>query len=327
MIQTAQAEGLSPAELADPQRRPFQGDGRAAQRVVRPLHPHLGARASPFRAGDLEAHAGEWGYLYRRLCRLVFGARRGLLRRGRNGRRRGQCAPRPAGHAGRMGRGEELFLQTVRLSGQAASSLRKPARFHRAGFAPQRGHELCQRRAEGSFDLAHHLRLGRQGAGGSRARDVCLGRRAHQLHHRRRLSRRGRPELALLAGGPAHHRQGHHPLPRGILAGISDVGRHSRAEAGLCPWLPVQQGREDVEVGRQCGRPLQSRRPVWRRPDALFLPARGAVRAGRQLQPRGHCRAHQCGSRQRSRQSGAAIAVDDRETTGRRAARTRRIFR
>ena len=33
---------------------------------------------------------------------------------------------------------------------------------------------------------------------------------------------------------------------------------------------------------------LQSRRPVRRRPDALFLPARGAVRAGRQLQPRGH---------------------------------------
>ena len=119
--------------------------------------------------------------------------------------------------------------------------------------------------------------------GRSRARDVCLGRRADQLHHRRRLSRRERSELALLAGRRAHHRQGHHPLSRGVLAGLPDVGGHSRAEARLRPRLPVQPRREDVEIGRQCRRPLQPRRPVWRRPDALFLPARGAVRAGRQL--------------------------------------------
>ena len=41
-----------------------------------------------------------------------------------------------------------------------------------------------------------------------------------------------------------------------------------------------------------------------------------AVRPGRQLQPRGHRRAHQCRSRQRSRQSGAALAVDDRKELG-----------
>ncbi len=186
---------------------------------------------------------------------------------------------------------------------------------------------FVRRRPEGSVDFAHDVRLGRQGAERPRARDVCLGRRPDQLHHRRRLSRRERSELALLAGGRAHHRQGHHPLPRGVLAGVPDVGRHSRAEAGLCPRLPVQQGREDVEVGRQRRRSLQSRRPVWRRPDALFLPARGAVRTGRQLQPRSHCRAHQCRSRQRSRQSGAALAVDDRKATRRRAARARRVHR
>ena len=50
-------------------------------------------------------------------------------------RRRGQGAPRPAGLAGRMGRGEELFLQAVRLSGPAAEALRKPAGLHRAGFS------------------------------------------------------------------------------------------------------------------------------------------------------------------------------------------------
>ena len=61
--------------------------------------------------------------------------------------------------------------------------------FRAAARAAQRGRELRQRRPAGSLDLAHHLRLGRQGAGQSPARDVCLGRRAHQLHHRGRLSR------------------------------------------------------------------------------------------------------------------------------------------
>ena len=99
------------------------------------------------------------------------------------------------------------------------------------------------------------------------------------------------------------------------------------AEAGLCARLPVQPRREDVEVGRQRRRSLQSRRSVRRRPGALFLPARGAVRAGRQLQPRSHRRAHQCRPRQRSRQSGAALAVDDRQAARRRAAGARRVHR
>ena len=190
MMQTAQSEGMTPRRARHPQCRPLQGDGRAPERLVRPLHPHLGARASSFGAGDLEPDAAERRHLYRHLCRLVFGARRSLLRRGRNRCRRGQCAPRPAGHAGRVGRGEELFLQALGLSGPTARALQRPARFHRSGLAPQRGHELRQGRPEGPVDLAHHLRLGRQGAGRPRARDVCLGRRADQLHHRRRLSRR-----------------------------------------------------------------------------------------------------------------------------------------
>ena len=125
---------------------------------------------------------------------------------------------RTAGHAGRMGRGEELFLQIVRLSGQAAGALSKPAGFHRSGFAQERSHQLRQKRLAGPVDFAHHVRLGRQGARRPRTCHVCLGRRAHQLHHRRRLSRRERPELALLAGRRAYHRQGHHPLSRGVLA-------------------------------------------------------------------------------------------------------------
>ena len=73
-------------------------------------------------------------------------------------------ARRPAGHAGRMGRGGELFLQALRLSGQAARSLCAASRFRAAEGAAQRGRELRQGRPAGPLDLAHHLRLGRPGA-------------------------------------------------------------------------------------------------------------------------------------------------------------------
>ena len=49
-------------------------------------------------------------------------------------------------------------------------------------------------------------------------------------------------ELALLAGRRARHRQGHHPLPRGVLAGLPDVGRHPRAEARLCATASCSTG-------------------------------------------------------------------------------------
>ncbi len=57
------------------------------------------------------------------------------------------------------------------------------------------------------------------------------------------------------------------------------------AQARLRPWLPALQGREDVEVARQCRRPLRAGGCLWRRSAALFLPARGLLRPGRQLQP------------------------------------------
>ncbi len=44
---------------------------------------------------------------------------------------------------------------------------------------------------------------------------------------------------ALLAGGRAHHRQGHHPLPCGLLAGLPHVGRGGAAEARVRPRLSL----------------------------------------------------------------------------------------
>ncbi len=52
--------------------------------------------------------------------------------------------------------------------------------------------------------------------GDAEPRHVCLARRAHQLHHRGRLSRHARRRTieTLLAGRSAHGRQGHPALPR-----------------------------------------------------------------------------------------------------------------
>ena len=60
---------------------------------------------------------------------------------------------------------------------------------------------------------------------------------------------------AVLAGRSAHDRQGHHPVPHGLLAGVPDVGGNRVAAQGLCARLPAQPRREDEQVGGQCRRP------------------------------------------------------------------------
>ena len=91
----------------------------------------------------------------------------------------------------------------------------------------------------------------------------------------------------------ARHRQGHCALPRGLLAGLFDVGRDRRAAADLLARISVQPRRKNVEVGRQCDRSLHAGRHLRRRSIPLFLSARSAVRSGWQLQPRGDRQSHQ----------------------------------
>ena len=173
--------------------------------LERRLHPHHRGAPPPLVGQEIwQRMADERRHLSRQLCRLVLGARRGLLRRGRDRRSTSdKVRARTAGHAGRMGRGGELFLPAVGLSGQAA---RSSTRRSRISSLPkeraQRGGQLRQERPAGPVDLAHHLRLGRAGARRPRARHVCLGRRADQLHHRRRLSRRPKRRSSGATGRP-----------------------------------------------------------------------------------------------------------------------------
>ncbi len=223
---------------------------------------------------------------------------------------------------------ESYFFRLSAFAEQAPRALRDRAGFRAAEGAHERSRELRARRLAGSVAVAHHLRLGHQGARQRQAHHVCVGRRADQLHHRRRLSRhRERKIQEILAGRSACDRQGHRALPRRVLAGIPDVGRDRGAAAHLLARLFVQPRRENVEIGRQCHRSVRAGRRLWRRSVALFSVARSAVRPGRQLQPRGHRQSHQCRSRQRSRQSGAALAVHGRQAIRRRAAAAGRVQR
>ena len=235
------AEKITPRELVERNVPRFPGHGEDVQRLERRLHPHH--RAAPLRVvrRDLGEDAGGRRHLSRQICRLVFGARRGLLRRERDAPRRQGHAARSAGHAGRMGGGGELFLPPLRFRRPAAQALQRRARLRAAERAHERGGELRARRPEGSVDLAHDIRLGRAGARRSQARHVCVGRCADKLHHRRRLSRYGIGEIQeILAGQSACDRQGHCALPRGLLAGLPDVGRDRGAAPGVLPRLSLQ---------------------------------------------------------------------------------------
>ena len=194
MKQTAAKEGLTPRELADRNAKRFREMagllGLSNDDFIRTTEPrHYRASEEIWRrmdkAGDifLKKYAG-W-YSVRDEA---------YLQRERDGPRRRRHPSRAAGHAGRVDGGGDVFLQAVRLSGQAAGALRRQPGLHPAAGAAQRGRQLRQRRPRRSVDLTHDARLGHSGAAHERRRrqrrpacHVRVGRRADQLHHRRRL--------------------------------------------------------------------------------------------------------------------------------------------
>jgi hypothetical protein len=186
MIQTAQKENMTPLELATRNAARFKEMDQRLN-ISFDLHPHVREAASRVNAGNLKRMARTAIFISTATPAGIPSATKPITRKTRPLSAKIMCAVGRKAR-GRVGRGEELLLQ-ARLSGQAACALREPARFHRSGFAQERGRQLRQKRPEGSVDFAHHLRLGREGARRRRACDVRVGRCADQLHHRRRFPR------------------------------------------------------------------------------------------------------------------------------------------
>ncbi len=138
-----------------------------------------------------------------------------------------------------------------------------------------------QRRAEGPVDLAHDVRLGREGAGRRKARHVCVGRCADQLHHgggypdtdSAKFKRYWPADLHVIGKDIVRFHAVYWP------AFLMSAG-HRGAAPDFLPRLVRQPRGKDVEVGRQRGRPVRAGRRLRRRSAALFLHARG-VRSGR----------------------------------------------
>ena len=110
------------------------------------------------------------------------------------------------------------------------------------------------------------------------ARDVCLARCVDELSIGRRVSGHGKPSMGVLAGRRAGCRQGHHPVPRGVLAGVPNGGRAADAAASVFERLVDGGGREDEQVAGQRRRRRTARRDVRPRYRAVFPAAGGAVR-------------------------------------------------
>ena len=74
MLQTAKAQGITPAELADRNTPKFRDMVRVLELLQRRLHRHAGRAAQTCVPGTVAAHAGGRRYLSRQICRLVLGA-------------------------------------------------------------------------------------------------------------------------------------------------------------------------------------------------------------------------------------------------------------
>ena len=215
--------------------------------------------------------------LSRPICRLVLRcATRRSTTRANWSRPDGRRADR---RRGRMGRRGELFLPPVGLAGPAAGVSTSQPDFIAPRSRRNEVDQLRQGRAQRPVDLAHQLHLGHPGAGRSQAvMYVWLDALTNYLTARRLSRHRERRVPTILAGRSAYGRQGHRALSTRLLAGLSD-GRRARAAAPrLRPWLVDGRRREDVEIARQLRAAARARRPVRRRPGALFPAARAAVR-------------------------------------------------
>ena len=200
---------------------------------------------------------------------------------------RGDDLPEPPRRAAPVADRAQLVLPAVGLPGAARAPLRGAPRLRPARLPAQRDARLHPRRPRGLLDqpradagrLGHPVpdrRERRDGAARGRlvgprgGQDLRLVRRAHQLHHRRRLPRRPRGVRALVAGRPARHRQGHRPVPHDLLAGDAVERRARGAAPRLGPRLAARgRRRADEQEPRQLPRPERLRGRVRRRRRAL----------------------------------------------------------
>ena len=208
------ARGRVAAGIRRRRRGEIRGDGRGAERPRRRHRAHHAAAPRPLGPGDL---ASGWRPTATSICRNIPAgtrcATRPISARTSSPTARTGQSSRPAARRCEWVEEESYFF---RLSAYAEKLLAHYEANPDFVTPEKYRNEIVAFVKRGLSDLSisrTDVQLGRAGARRSQARDVCLGRRADQLHHRDRFPRR-RPARKILAGRRACDRQGHHALPR-----------------------------------------------------------------------------------------------------------------
>ncbi len=302
----ATAQGIAPIELADrvvlryhDLYKTFEISHDDFIRTTEPRHLRRG------RGADRTDREGRRP-LRRPARRLVLLELRDLLHRERARLREAMSCPRNT-HV--LGVGGERLLSPVKVRGSSSRALCAAPRVRPARNAPGGGRLLRQGRVERPVGLALEGQVGHPVSRAPRPCRLRLVRRPLQLHHGARLRlERSAPVSGVLGepAGPArpHHRQGHPPVPRRLLAGVPALGRPAAADDRVGARLVAARRQEDVEVGRQRRAARRSRRALRARRAAVLPAAGDGVRAGRAVFGRGVPRPLQRGPRQRPGQHG-----------------------
>ena len=185
--QAAAREGVTPQQFVDRVAAEFEAMGdmlnARADDIVRTTEPRH-ARASQAiwerMAANGDIYLSKYSGWYSVRDEAYFDRERTDRRPGRDQ----ACAER---RAGRMGGGGELLLPALQIRRQTARALFRASGLRDAGKISERDRRLREARFVRPLDQPRDAEMGRAGSGRSETRDVCLGRRADQLHHRDRL--------------------------------------------------------------------------------------------------------------------------------------------
>ena len=214
---SAQARGITPQQFADRDLRRVPRHGTAPEHQQRRLHPHHRAAPHPRRAGAVARTRKPRRDLSRPLCRLVLGARRGLLRRERADRGTAKLAPTGAevewleeeNYFFRLSAWQDRLLAWYDANPDAIaprSRRNEVISFVRGGL-------------QGSVDLAHQLQLGHPGAGQPAIMSSMSGSTRWPTTSPRSAIRTPKTLIFnILARRSSRGRQGHPALSYGLLA-------------------------------------------------------------------------------------------------------------
>ena len=256
------------AEFVAEKARAVRRAGGAAAALERRLHPHEHRPASParrraavarVRARGATSTSATTGLVLRRL-RARSSHPDDLVRRTLPG------APDAAG-AGRRRRTSSSASRATRT--RCVDLIDERAAADRAGAPAQRGRSRSSGAGSSDFSVSRRARararLGHPRCRAIRTRSSTSGSTRSRTTSPRWATARTSRRLSTTGGARADRarprdRQGHHALPRGLLAGDAAVGAGAAADDDLRPRLPDRRRAED-HASRSATRSIRSRSP------------------------------------------------------------------